>query len=51
MSEITIIHGIGEGVLKSEIQHLISLFDKKIYCQEINNGGGTKLFFFGTNRY
>jgi len=45
-SYITIIHGKGEGVLKSEIKQLLLEFKVHIFAQqEINNGGAILVFF------
>lgn len=42
---ITIIHGKGEGVLKSEIQHLLSMHDDIRHYHTINNGGATEAYY------
>lgn len=42
---VQIIHGKGEGVLRAEIQHLLST-DKRIHAQILtNNGGATNVWF------
>jgi hypothetical protein len=43
--QILIIHGKGEGVLKSEITHLLSLNDAVQFTFEKNNGGATEVWF------
>jgi len=42
--KIIIIHGKGEGVLKSEILHLLSLYDEVQFTFEKNNGGATEVW-------
>ena len=42
---IIIIHGKGEGVLKSEITHLLSLYDEVQFTFDNNNGGATEVWF------
>lgn len=44
--KIEIIHGKGEGVLKSEILHLLSLNDKVQFTFDKNNGGVTEVWFY-----
>ena len=43
--KIVIIHGKGEGVLKSEILHLLSLYDQVQFTFDKNNGGATEVWF------
>ncbi len=43
--KILIIHGKGEGVLKSEISHLLSLYDVVQFTFDKNNGGATEVWF------
>lgn len=43
--QILLIHGKGEGVLKSEILHLLSLIDDVQFTFEKNNGGATEVWF------
>lgn len=43
--KIQIIHGKGEGVLKSEIKHLLSLNDAVQFTFDQNNGGATEVWF------
>ena len=43
---ILIIHGKGEGVLKSEIEHLLSLYDEVQFTFPKNNGGATEVWFY-----
>ena len=43
--QILIIHGKGEGVLKSEIDHLLSLYDEVKFTFSKNNGGATEVWF------
>ena len=43
--KILIIHGKGEGVLKSEILHLLSLNDSVQFTFDKNNGGATEVWF------
>jgi len=43
--KILIIHGKGEGVLKSEITHLLSLYDNVHFTFDKNNGGATEVWF------
>jgi len=43
--KILIIHGKGEGVLKSEIIHLLSLYDAVQFTFDKNNGGATEVWF------
>ena len=45
IKKILIIHGKGEGVLKSEITHLLSLYDEVQFTFEKNNGGATEVWF------
>lgn len=40
-----IIHGRGEGVLRSEIHHLLSMTDKVKHYNLINNNGATEVWF------
>jgi len=42
--KILIIHGKGEGVLKSEIKHLLSLYDEVQFTFDKNNGGATEVW-------
>lgn len=42
---IVIIHGKGEGILKSEILHLLTFYDEINYRLEINQGGATEVIF------
>ncbi len=42
---IQIIHGKGLGVLKSEIIHLLSLYDEVKISVPINDGGATEVLF------
>lgn len=44
--QILIIHGKGEGVLKSEINHLLSLNDAVQFTFDKNNGGATEVWFY-----
>ena len=44
--QILIIHGKGEGVLKSEIVHLLSLYDEVQFTFPKNNGGATEVWFY-----
>ena len=41
---ILIIHGKGEGVLKSEVDHLLSLYDEVEFSFRRNNGGATEVW-------
>jgi len=43
-SRIEIIHGRGEGVLKLEVHHLISLYDEVQFSFEKNRGGSTEIW-------
>lgn len=43
--QILLIHGKGEGVLKLEIAHLLSLNDAVQFTFEKNNGGATEVWF------
>ncbi|MDF1698203.1 MAG: Smr/MutS family protein [Saprospiraceae bacterium] len=43
--QVLIIHGKGEGVLKLEIAHLLSLYDEVQFTFEKNNGGATEVWF------
>ncbi len=43
--KILIIHGKGEGVLKSEILHLLSLYNDVQFTFDKNNGGATEVWF------
>lgn len=43
--KILIIHGRGEGVLKSEVLHLLSLYDEVQYTFDKHNGGATEVWF------
>jgi len=43
--QVLLIHGKGEGVLKSEITHLLSLIDDVQFTFEKNNGGATEVWF------
>lgn len=43
--KILIIHGKGEGVLKSEIVHLLSLYDAVQFTFDKNGGGATEVWF------
>ena len=43
--QILIIHGVGEGVLKSEIHHLLQDFDEVKFTFPKNNGGATEVWF------
>ncbi len=43
--KITIIHGIGEGVLKSEVYHLLKEYDDIKFSIPVNNGGAVELWF------
>jgi len=42
--KIEIIHGKGEGVLKSEIKHLLSLYDQIQFTFDCNGGGATEVW-------
>ena len=42
---VTIIHGKGEGVLRSEVQHLLKMNDRVGVMSEINDGGATEVWF------
>lgn len=44
IKQILIIHGKGEGVLKSEIKHLLSLYDEVQFTFDKNNGGATEVW-------
>lgn len=44
--KILIIHGKGEGVLKSEITHLLSLNEKVQFVFDKNDGGATEVWFY-----
>ena len=44
---IALIHGKGQGVLKQEIRHLLSLYTEVKSCEIINDGGGTEATFTG----
>lgn len=41
---ITIIHGKGTGVLKSEIEHMLKLMPEVRYSFDRNNGGATEVW-------
>jgi dsDNA-specific endonuclease/ATPase MutS2 len=43
--QVLIIHGKGEGVLKLEIAHLLSLSEDVQFTFEKNNGGATEVWF------
>ena len=43
--QVLLIHGKGAGVLKSEIDHLLSLMDEVQFTFEKNNGGATEVWF------
>lgn len=43
--QILIIHGKGEGVLRSEIAHLLAMTDEVQFTFEKNNGGATEVWF------
>ncbi len=43
--KIEIIHGKGEGVLKSEVLHLLSLYDEVTFTFDLNQGGATEVWF------
>ena len=42
---IELIHGKGKGVLKSEVRHLLSLYDEVRASFEKNQGGSTEVWF------
>ena len=44
VKRILIIHGKGEGVLKSEVDHLLSLYDEVEFSFRRNNGGATEVW-------
>ena len=43
--QVLLIHGKGEGVLRSEIEHLLSLIEEVQFTFEKNNGGATEVWF------
>ena len=43
--KIEIIHGKGEGVLKSEIRHLLGMYDEVQFVFDSNKGGATEVWF------
>ena len=43
--KILIIHGKGEGVLKSEVNHLLTLYNDVQFTFDKNNGGATEVWF------
>ena len=45
LPRVIIIHGKGEGVLKTEIDHLLKGFDQVNFHIEANRGGATEVWF------
>lgn len=45
MKIVTIIHGKGEGVLRSEVHHLLSLYDEVKFVIPKHNSGATEVWF------
>ena len=43
--DVTIIHGIGTGALKMEIEALLKSFDEVYFTKSINNGGAIEILF------
>lgn len=43
--KVEIIHGKGEGVLKSEVLHLLSLYDEVNFIFDKNRGGSSEVWF------
>lgn len=42
---VTVIHGKGAGVLRSEVLEILKSFDEVDYCEEVNNGGAQRVYF------
>ena len=42
---IILIHGKGSGALKMEIDHLLKNYKEVHFTKEVNNGGGTEVYF------